>query len=121
MAESMLAALASSRLGALAASTAAGAPRGRMQSLGLGRHPRVTGPAVEHMFRAAPGQNVIGQLPAGDSNVAEVHWEPTVQLPALQAADGGRREEVLAKAEPVPTGQVGYTVICLYRPWPLRD
>ena len=110
MAESMLAALTSSRPGASIASTAAGAPQDRMQS--LGRHLNITRPSKVHVSRPAAGQDVTGQLPGSDSNVVEVHWEPAVQLPAPQAADGGRREEVLAKAEPVPAGQVRDTARC---------
>lgn len=43
---------------------------------------------------------------ASDSKVPEIHWDPAVQLPALQTADGGMKEDILRKVEPVPEGQV---------------
>ena len=97
MAQSMLAALGSPRPGTSSAPVPA-APR----------HRHLTGsrPAVSEIARPAAGQRLTEEEHDSSSKVAEVHWEPAVQLPSLQAADGGRREEVLRKAEPLPAGQV---------------
>ncbi len=103
MAQSMLAALGASRPGASLASAPA-AQGDRLHSANM--HLRASGPAVVKAPRAAAGQELAEEQHDSGSKVAEVHWEPAVQLPSLQAADGGRREEILRKAEPLPAGQV---------------
>ncbi len=40
------------------------------------------------------------------SRVPDIRWDPAVQLPALQTADGGMKEDILSKVKPVPEGQV---------------
>lgn len=99
MAQTMLAALTSSRSGASAASILAGAPRNQVQS--VGRHLAGSRPAV--------GEAVTEELQGSSSKMAEVHWEPAVQLPSLQPADNSRHTDIISKAETVPAGQVGAT------------
>ena len=104
MAQSMLAALRSSHQGAAGASTAAGALRRQAQSM---ESRRLGGARLAAVH--APGPEA-GQRPTqhGESagKAAEVHWEPAVQLPSLQAADGGRCKDILSKADPISAGQV---------------
>ena len=102
MAQSMLAALGSSRPGASFAPKPL-APGDRLRSANRRLNLR---PALVNPLRPAAGQDLTDEQHDSGSKVAEVHWEPAVQLPSLQAADGGRREEILRKAEPLPAGQV---------------
>lgn len=118
MAQSMLAALGSSQHEASHAAPAAW-PQHRLQpSQHQSRTKRQlrTAAAVPGSSLAARGrqdrQGEERRMPgSGAGEVAEIHWNPAVQLPSLQSADGGRREEILGKTEPVPAGQV--RVFCL--------
>ena len=117
MAESMLAALAAlHHRSAATTSTAAAAQQtlhGRTPQLSeasarqLSQHVSMPGPRL-----AAGGQNgdqhvgESAQVPESDGGSRELHWEPAVQLPSLQAEDAGRSLDLLRKAEPMPSGQV---------------
>ncbi len=102
MAQSMLAALRSSQQRAPYTTLPAGAPQQRVQSRDRGHGG--TRPGALHASRPAAVEKEAG----GEIKVAEVHWEPAVQLPALQFADADKIEDILRKVEPVPTGQVIY-------------
>ena len=118
MAQSMLAALAAlHHSGAATRSAAAAAPHRTLHQ----HAPRLAeGDArqqAEHPIMPAPRLAAGGQkgdqhgeesaqMPEGDSGRKELHWEPTVQLPSLQAADAGRSLELLKHAVPLPSGQV---------------
>ena len=117
MAESMLAALAAlHHKSAATIGTSAAAQHtvhGHTSELSKGnarqqpKHVVMPGPRL-----AAGGQKgkqhgeESAQAPENESGSRELHWEPAVQLPSLQAADAGRSLELLKAAEPVPSGQV---------------
>ena len=103
MAQSMLAALGPSQRGMPHGASSAGlqGQSGYHES----RARRQSKPAAAASARFA--SDFVRQVAvAGDSKVPEIHWDPAVQLPALQTADGGMKEDILSKVEPVPEGQV---------------
>ena len=117
MAESMLAALAALHHRSTATTSTAAAAQHtlhertpKLSEANARQQPKpviMPGPRL-----AAGGQNgdqhgeESAQVPEYDSGSRELHWEPAVQLPSLQAADAGRGLELLKAAEPVPSGQV---------------
>ena len=103
MAQSMLAALGPLQRGTPhgASSTGLHAQNGHHET----KARRQLKPAAAASARFAP-DGVRQVAVAGDSKVPEIHWDPAVQLPALQTADGGMKEDILSKVEPVPEGQV---------------
>ena len=117
MAESMLAALAT--LGHKSAATSNAAVAARHAQLGP-THELPEGDArrqPQHGIMPAPRLAAGGQrgdqhgegsaqVPQSDSGGRELHWQPAVQLPSLQAADAGRSQELLKDAQPIPSGQV---------------
>ena len=117
MAESMLAALATLHHRSAATRSAAAAAHHTVHehTLALSQgdvrqhSPHVSMPAPR---LAAGGQKgdqhgeESAQVPESDNGSKELHWEPAVQLPSLQAADAGRSLELLRNAEPVLSGQV---------------
>ena len=117
MAESMLAALAALHHRSAATTSTAAAAEQTLH----GRTPKLSEANARQRFQhvimpgprlAAGGQNgdqhvgESAQVPESDSGSRELHWEPAVQLPSLQAEDAGRSLDLLRKAEIVPSGQV---------------
>ena len=103
MAQSMLAVLGPSQRGIPHAASSAGL-HGQNGHHGA-RARRQSKPAAAARARFA-SDSVRQVAVAGDIKLPEIHWDPAVQLPALQTADGGMKEDILSKVEPVPEGQV---------------